>query len=169
MKKLVALILSLCMLLGCGAAMADNEMNWEDVAPTLEAVGITGQFYTFEQIAVAIFIPDGMELAAEMPSEKFIGLFTAPDGSYVAVTYVDLNGMDLETYATVLPEVGAASIEMGTLNGLPCVTYEMPENGTMNVAFTTEAGYVLEVYTGPVTTDEEKLGGSVILASVQSL
>ena len=170
MKKLFALILALCLM--CSVALAENavSVSWEDFAPVLEASGITGDFYTFDAISVAIFIPTGM-VPAEVPDESYIGYFTAEDGSgeAIAVMYVNVEGMDLETYAAALEGVGATSIEMGYVNGLPCVSYEMPENGTLNVAFTTEAGYILEVVCGPLTTDEEKLGASVILASIQSI
>ena len=165
MNKLFALILSLCLLCG-SAALAENELKWEDIVPTLESAGITGDFYTFDAISVAVFIPTGMQ-PAELPDDSYIGYFTAEDGSAVAVCYVNANGMDLDTYAEKLTEVGATGIEKGTLNGLPCVSYEVPENKTMNVAFTTMAGYLLEVVCGPVSTDDEKLGASAILASVQ--
>ena len=166
MKKLFALLLTLCLLCGC-TALADNEITWDQVAPMVEESGITGQFYTFEQIAVAIFIPDGMA-PAELPADNYIGYFASEDGDAVAVMYVDMEGMDLETYASLLPEAGATEIETGTVNGLPCVTYEVPENGTMNVAFTTQAGYILEVVCGPLPDDSAKIGAGVILASIQA-
>ena len=71
--------------------------------------------------------------------------------------------------SSALEGVGATGIERGTVNGLPCVSYEMPANQTMNVAFTTEAGYVLEVVVGPVTSDVEKLAASAILSSIQAV
>ncbi len=167
MKKLLALVLALCLLCGC-TALAENEITWEQVEPLLEQGGINGDFYTFSQIAVAVFIPEGMQ-EMELPNENYIGYFAAEDGSAVAIMYVNMEGMDLETYASKLPEVGATGVEMGTVNGLPCVTYEVPANNTMNIAFTTEAGYVLEAVVGPVTDDNSKMGGSVILASIQAV
>ena len=167
MKKLSALILALCLML-CGTALAESAVNWEDITPALEAAGVTGDFYTFEEIAIAIFIPEGM-VQAELPDESYIGYFTAEDGSAIALQYVNVDGMDLETFAGALESVGATEIEIGTVNGLPCVSYEMPENQTVNVAFTTEAGYILEVICGPVSTDEDKLGASFVLVSIQSI
>ncbi len=167
MKKLFALMLTLCLVCGC-SALADNDITWDQVEPILEESGVTGEFYTFEEIAVAIFIPDGME-PAEVDDENYIAYFTSEDGDAVAVMYVDVDGMDLETYAAQLAGYGATGIETGTVNGLPCVSYEVPENETLNVAFTTQAGYILEVICGPVTTDEAKTGASFILASIQSV
>ena len=166
MKKLFALALALCLLFGC-TALADNEITWEQVAPMVEGSGITGQWYTFEQIAVKIFIPDGMT-PVESSDENVIGYFQSEDGDAVCVNYVNVDGMDLETYTAALPQVGATEIETGTLNGLPCVTYEVPANKTVNAAFTTQAGYVLEFAMGPIADDNAKVGASIIVASIQA-
>ncbi len=167
MKKLFALVLALCLLCGC-TALADNEISWEQVEPLLEQSGVNGNLYTFDQIAVAIFIPEGME-SVELPNDSYIGYFAAEDGSAVAVQYVNVEGMDLETYTAALPGVGATEIETGTVNGMPCVTYEVPANKTMNIAFTTEAGYILEVVVGPVEDDNAKTAAGFIMASVMAV
>ena len=167
MKKLFALVLALCLLCGC-TALADNEISWEQVEPLLEQAGVNGNLYTFDQIAVAVFIPEGLE-SVELPDDSYIGYFAAEDGSAVAVQYVNVEGMDLETYTAALPGVGATEIETGTVNGLPCVTYEMPANKTMNIAFTTEAGYILEVVVGPVEDDNAKTAAGFIMASIMAV
>ena len=167
MKKLFALVLALCLLCGC-TALADNEISWEQVEPLLEQSGVNGNMYTFDQIAVAIFIPEGLE-SVELPDDSYIGYFAAEDGSAVAVQYVNVEGMDLETYTAALPGVGATEIETGTVNGLPCVTYEVPANKTMNIAFTTEAGYILEVVVGPVEDDNAKTAAGFIMASIMAV
>ena len=167
MKKLFALVLALCLLCGC-TALADNEISWEQVEPLLEQAGVNGNLYTFDQIHVAIFIPEGLE-SVELPDDSYIGYFAAEDGSAVAVQYVNVEGMDLETYTAALPGVGATEIETGTVNGLPCVTYEVPANKTMNIAFTTEAGYILEVVVGPVEDDNAKTAAGIIMASIQAV
>ena len=167
MKKLFALILSLCLLCGC-TALADNDVTWEQVSALVEDAGITGNWYTFDDIAAAIYIPDGL-VNSELPGENYIGYFAAEDGSAVAVQYVNVEGMDLETYTAALPGVGATEIETGTVNGLPCVTYAVPANKTMNIAFTTEAGYILEVAIGPVEDDNAKTAAGIIMASIQAV
>ena len=169
MKKLFALVLALCMLCGC-AAMAENDISWDDVAPLLEESGVTGDFYTFDDVDVAIFVPTGM-VSAELPDDSYIGYFADEEDSSnaIAVIYVDADGMDLKTYAAsfFFNDTATTEIEMGTVNGLECVTYEVPANGTINVAFATEAGYILEVVCGPVDSDEEKLAAGFIMASIQ--
>lgn len=168
MKKIFALMLALCLMLGC-TALAENEINWEDVAPTLEGAGVTGQFVTFDEIAVKIFIYDGMnaqELTDEDREKGYIGYFAAEDGSAIAIQYVNMNGMSLEDYAAQLAEAGATEVELGTVNGLPCVNYV---NGTnLSLAFTTQMGYILEVTVGPVEDDNSRIAASFVLASVQA-
>ena len=169
MKKIFALMLALCLVLGC-TALAENETNWEDFAPTLEAYGVTGQFVTFDEIAVKVFIYDGMnaqELTDEDREKGYIGYFAAEDGSSaIAVQYVNMNGMSLEDYAAQLTEAGATEVELGTVNGLPCVNYV---NGTnLSLAFTTQMGYILEVTVGPVEDDNSKIAAACVLASVQA-
>ena len=161
MKKLFALILAVAMMLGC-TALADD-ITWEQVEPAVEAAGITGEFYTFEEIALEVFVPTGM-VDSELPDDSYIGYFAAEDGSALAVQYVNADGMDLDTYAAGLEAVGATEIEMGTVNGLPCVTYEVPANKTVNVAFATQEGYILEAVCGPVETEDAKTGAALILA-----
>ena len=165
MKKLFALMLALCLMLG-GSAMAENAISWEETAPILESSGITGEFYTFEQVAIAIFIPTGM-VEAELPDESYIGYFTAEDGSAIALQYVNVEGMDLETLAGTLESVGATGIESGTVNGLACLTYEVPENKSINIAFATEAGYILEVVYAPVEDDDDRTGFFFVASSIQ--
>ena len=168
MKKLFALMLALCLLCAC-TALAENEITWEQVAPMLEANGITGEWVTFDEIAVKIFVPAGLtavELAEEDKDNGYIGYFTAEDGEAIAVMYVNADGMDLETYAAQVGEAGGTEIEAGTVNGLPCISYEF--NGNMCCSFTTQMGYILEVTVGPLADDTAKLGASAILASIQA-
>ena len=168
MKKLFALALALCLLYGC-TALADNEIIWEQVSPQLEAAGVTGDFVTFDDIAVKVFIPTGVnavELSDEDKSKGYIGYFTDGSDDAIAVQYVDVEGMDLETYAAKVAEVGGTEIETGTVNGLPCISYEY--NTNMICAFTTQKGYILEVAVGPLPDDNAKLVAGFILASIQS-
>ena len=166
MKKLFALALALCLLCSC-TALADNEINWEQIAPMFEQSGITGQWYTLNQIAVKIFVPDGFT-PVESTDENVIAYFQSEEGDGICVTYVNVEGMDLDTYAAKVAEVGATEIETGTLNGFPCVTYEVPANKTINAAFTTQAGYILEFAMGPMNDDSAKIGAGFIMASIQS-
>ena len=168
MKKIFALMLALCLMLGC-TAMADNEITWDQVLPIVEQAGLTGEFVTFDEIAVKIFVPDFMsavELTDEDREKGYIGYFASEEGDAIAVQYVNLDGMELADYAAQVAEAGGAEIESGTVNGLPCISYEYDSN--LCCSFTTQMGYILEVTVGPAADDDAKLAASVILASIQS-
>ena len=88
--------------------------------------------------------------------------------SMALVQYVDMEGMTLEQYQAELEEAGdVTEIEAGTVNGIPCLSYEYNGNGVL--AFTTEMGYILEVAFGPLSNEEYKTKASFALASIQSV
>ena len=174
MKKFLCVLMMLCMMLTAAAAEDANTITWEQVVPVLEASGVTGQFYTFDEIAVKIWVPEGMnptELSDEDKEKGYIGYFMPEDESAaIAVRYVDTNGTSLEDYAAYLSsESDVTEVEMGNVNGLPCVTYRMPEQDSVNVTFATVAGYLLEVTCSPAASVEnaEMVWGAVA-ASIQN-
>ncbi len=172
MKKLLAVIVAL-MLLASAAIAEAPALSWSDFEPVLEAGGVTGQFYTFDEIAIKIWLPDGMnavELTDEDKANGYIGYYMPEDQSAtVAVMYVDVNGMSLEEYGSYLSsEAGATEVEVGTVNGFPCVSYKLPEQDTVSVAFTTEAGYVLEVTCQPASEENADLVWGAVVSSIQA-
>lgn len=172
MKKLFAIVMVLCLMLSVALAEEAPALNWSDFESALEAGGVAGEFYTFDEIAVKIWIPEGLnavELSDEDKEAGYIGYFAPDDGSAaVAVMYVDVQGMSLEEYAEKLPEYGATEIEVGTVNGLPCISYNLPEQDSVSVTFATEAGYVLEVTCSPASEENAELVWGAVVSSIQA-
>ena len=165
MKKLVVLILALCML--CSVAFA-NELTWASVEEA--ASKIAGEFKTFDEISVKIWIPEvlqAVELSDEDRESGYIGYF-ASDDAPVAVQYENMEGMSLEEYEAQLKEDSEVSdIEAGTVNGLPALSYAIKDKDTGVVAFTTEMGYILEVACGPLSNEGFAQMVGIILSSIQ--
>ena len=163
MKKLVVLILALCLL--CSVASA-ADLNWADAEEA--ASQIAGEFKTFDEISVKIWIPD--VLKAVDAGENRIGYFMTEDESAaISVQYVDMNGMSLEEYEAALKDdADVSELEFGTVNGLPALSYMLKENDTACIAFTTEMGYILEVACAPMS--DEGFAGLValVISSIQS-
>ena len=162
----------LCLVLPVALAEETIALKWENVVPVLKAGNVTGQFYTFDEIAVKIWVPDGMlpiELSEEDNASGYIGYFMPEDQSVqMAVMYIDTDGMSLEEYAQYLTsEAGAAEVEMGTVNGFPCVSYKTQEQDSISVAFSTEAGYTLEVICAPVSVENAELVWGAVISSIQ--
>jgi len=87
----------------------------------------------------------------------------------MAVMYVDIKGMSLEEYAQELASDSRfTDIEQGTVNGLPCISYKMPEQDSVSVTFTTEAGYALEVTCAPLSAENAELVWGAVIASIQA-
>ena len=175
MKKLVCVLIALCLVVTAAVALAEAApaLNWEDVTPILEAGGVSGDFYTFDEIAMKIWLPEGMypvELTEEDQENGYIGYFMPEDESgAVAVVYVDVSGMSLEEYAEYLAsEAGATEIEVGTVNGFPCVSYKLLEQDSVSVTFTTEAGYALEVTCTPLSEENAELVWGAVISSIQA-
>ena len=175
MKKLVCVLVALCLIATAAVALAEAApaLNWEDVTPILEAGGVSGDFYTFDEIAMKIWLPEGMypvELTEEDREKGFIGYFMFEDESgAVSVVYVDVSGMSLEEYGEYLAsEAGATEIEVGTVNGFPCVSYTLPEQDSVSVTFTTEAGYALEVTCTPLSVENADLLWGAVISSIQA-
>ena len=172
MKKLVCVLMALCLMLTATAAMAEAALNWSDFEPVLADAGVNGEFVTFDEIAVKIWIPEGfnpIELAEEDRAKGFIGCYMPDDQSAsMSVVYVDTDSMTLEQYGENLASLeGVTEIEYGTVNGLPCVTYQIPDQDSVSIAFTTEAGYVLEVTCWPLSEENAELVWGAVTASIQ--
>ena len=163
MKKLVVLILALCML--CSAAFA-ADLNWSDVEEA--ASQIAGEFKTFDDISVKIWIPDVLKAVDGM--EDRIGYYMTEDQSAaVSVQYLDMNGMTLEEYEAALKEDAEVSeIEAGTVNGLPALSYMLKESDVACVAFTTQMGYILEIACGPMSDEGFASVVAYIISSIQN-
>ncbi len=169
MKKLFALMLALCMMLGT-AALAD-ELVWEGTIADA-ASQIEGEFHTFDEIAVKIWIPavlKEVELTDEDKEKGQIGYFETEDkANAVGVQYVNMNGTSLDEYKAILLESGIEenTIEPGTVNGLDCLSYEYNGNGIL--AFTTQKGFILEVAGGPLSDEGFASLLTIIMGSIQS-
>jgi len=172
MKKLLAVVMALCLMITAALAEEAPALNWEDFAPVIEASGVTGQFYTFDEIALQIWMPEGLdpvELTEDDVANGYIGYFMPEDQSAaVSIVYVDVQGMSLEEYGEYLTnEAGATEVEVATVNGLPCVSYKLPEQDSVSIAFTTEQGYMLEVTCVPVSEENAELVWGAVIASIQ--
>ena len=173
MKKLFALMMALCLLLGTATAET-VVVNWEDYfGPAIEETGIEGEFVTFDEIAVKIWLPSQLqaaELTDEDRAEGYIGYFSEDsDNATVAIVYVDTDGMTIEEYAAQLQEIeGVSDIELAIVNGLPCVNYQVKENDTLSVAFSTQAGYILEITMYPLSVEGAEMVWGAVASSIQA-
>lgn len=183
MKKLVAIILTLAMMLCVGTAFATEaeetteqaaaiEINWADIEAQGAETIAQGDFVTFDEIALKMWMPNALaavELTDDDTAQGYIGYYQTEDGSAaIAVMYADVNGMSLEEYKDQLTQAGATDIEDVVLNGMAAVSYTLTESDTACVSFATEAGYIFEVSGSPVSDENFAALLSIVMASIQA-
>ena len=184
MKKVFVGLLISCMLLGSVPVFAAEaevasepiEVNWSDIVEEAEAAGSDiisqGEFYTFEDVAVQMWVPSVMmetELTEEDVENGYIAYFaTSDEDAAAAVVYIDAAGMDLAAYKEMLAEdEEVTGLADGIFNGISCIGYDLEEKDTSCIAFETEAGYILEFSFAPVS-DENYAGViAMMMASIQ--
>lgn len=167
MKKLFALMLALCLMLGA-SAMADD-LVWEGDVEAAATSQFEGEFVTFDEIAVKIWMPaefQAAELSDDDKANGYIGYFAKGEEAAFGVMYVNVEGMSIEEYqAELANNQDVTEIEPGTVNGLPCLSYKYNGNGVL--AFATQMGYILEISYAPVEGDIPAEVGFVF-ASIQA-
>lgn len=185
MKKLVTLMLILAMVLCLGMAFATEtegeaaaeqtgaaEINWADLEEKGAEMIAKGDFVTFDEIDLKMWIPKAMpavELTDEDKSKGYIGYYRTEDGSAtIAVMYVNVNGMTLEEYKEKMTQAGATELQDVVINGMEGVSYELKEKDTVGVSFVTEAGYIFEVVGAPKSDEGFAAILPFVMASIQA-
>lgn len=152
MKKLVAIVLSLMLCLSMMASIAEStipELYWEDVEAQLAEAGAEGDFVSFEDAGVAMWVPtvlQSVDLTDEFLEAGYIGYFaTADQSAAVGVRFLEVENMTAEAYAANVAEVGGTDVELVYLNDLLMVTYLFEEGNSLNASLVYEDGYILEI------------------------
>lgn len=173
MKKLLALVMSLCLLCACCAYAEETvEINWSDVEE--QASSIEGQFAPIADLGVMMFIPavfGSAEVTEEQKAAGVIALLTTADGAgRVSFTYQDLGGMDSEAYTAELIKAGATDLEIVTLNGRAALSYELVINDvkTMNVVIDIDETKILTVSFAPMDDEGFAAVAQIMAASLQN-
>ena len=171
MKKIISILISLAMLIALPCALAEEipVINWEDV--DIESSGIEGTYYTFDEVAMVVWVPDVFENleVTEEDDESMIGKFEVADGSAgIYVQYIEgSEGADLDSLISVLESSGAEDIERCLLNGLDAVSYTLPDYDAMYVALMTESGNCVQFVIMPMSDEGVEAVAMLVAASIQ--
>ena len=176
MKNYVFVVLAV-LLLTFSAVFAQEtetvqEINWEDIAPALEESGLEGEFCAVSDFGIAMWVPvqlHEVELTEEDVENGYISYLTTDDEDVaVAIICADGEGMTLEDYMAYLESTEDVSdVEYGLVNGIEAVSYDY--DGNMNMAFITDAGYILEFTFGPMSDEGFATVASIMAASIQTV
>lgn len=171
MKKLVALLVALCMMCSV-TAMAETteavELNWSDVEELANEIG--GVFVQID-LGLVIWAPNGYVVLSELPEEYtekgIYGMIAKEDLSgAIALQYVDVNGTSLADCVAAIE--GASDPREMVINGYPCINFDLKEMDATCVAFATEQGKLFVLSFLPMSDAEFAVVSTVMVASIQS-
>ena len=177
MKKRISVVLSLLLLLASISALAENVITFDPAVA--EQMGLQGEFVAMEDFGLQFYLPgplSAFEVTQEQADQGTYALFSTADGTssmsigYAAAT--DAQGSevtDLEALAALYSQAGAANVETGEINGLPCISYTFSEAGVMGVAFLTEKGHQLTFNFAPFSDESYKAAAMLVVSSIMPL
>lgn len=170
MKKLIAAVLTLCLLFSFAHAEETAEYNWADYEDIFENSDIEAAFLTFEDLGIKLLIPTALpswELTQEEIDHGMI-FYHADDNEevYIGMTYVHFD--TLESYHDKLKTVESVSdIRQIVINGIPAIAYQVQSNDSMSVAFLNAAGKMFEVTVRPLSEEGMKEDWDMVISSIQ--
>lgn len=179
MKKLFALLLSLCLLCGCCAfaeeaeeAEGMTEINWSDFEEA--ASKIDGQFSTIADLGLKMFVPavfGAAEVSEEQQAAGVIALLSTADGAgRVSITYQSLGEMEDDQFVAELEKAGATDIAYSMLNGDEMMDYDLVVNGTKtsNVVIPFDDGTIVTFSFAPMDDEGFAAIATIMMASIQN-
>ena len=172
MKKLIAILL-VCLLAAAAAAEAGEELNWADVSAELGGSGTNESFASYPETGLVVWIPADMEaweLTEDDRTSGYIGYYSNADQTrLLAVVHVSINGYTFDDFVDMLnDDESIEGIARKTVNGLPAITYYMPENDSMNLTVADGTDDILEITFAPASGEGNDALWKLISASVQS-
>ena len=171
MKKLIALIMALCLLCACAYAEETTEINWADFEEAASA--IEGQFAPIADLGVMMFIPSifgNAEVTDEQKAAGVIALLSTADGAgSISFTYQDLGDMDGEAFVAELTKAGATGFETAILNGRTALNYDLEINGvkSTNVVISVDETKILTISFAPMNDEGFAELAGILTASIQ--
>ena len=172
MKKLIAIVMMLCLL--CAAAVAEeaNVMNWTDVEGTLADSGLTGEFAVLDVLGLKVWLPAGLNAAEVSEADAAAGrlaLFTDADQTaYLAVDAANVEGMTIDQlYENAKATEGLSDVDMISANGLTMVVYKSETMNFWSASLVDTNSNIINFVMGPASDDGSQLVFSVIVASIQ--
>ena len=169
MKKVLALVMMLCML--CSVAMAE-ELTWADVEPQLAENGLTGDYAVLDQLGLKIWLPTGLNPVAVSEEDAAAGrlaAYAADDQSaYFIVDAVNMGEMTIDQLLeNVSNNESVTDAQMTVSNGLTVVSYKNTAADCWTGALVDTNSNIIMFSMGPASEEGSELVFYFIMASLQ--
>ena len=148
MKKLIAALMSLCLIICAAAAFAAEpevmKINWSEYEA--QAAGIEGQFADVADTGLMMFIPAEFK-DTEISDETLEGgtfMVLKSDKEEKAIVNAQHLPVDIDTFKAEMESKGL-TLYATELNGIPCLQFNVETDGVTTSCFTfgTDQGSVI--------------------------
>lgn len=176
MKKVLALVLMLCLLCG-GAAMAEDleqllAMSWDEIAPNLPDMGIDGGYDTLDMLGLQLYIPSTLskvEVSAEDAAAGRLACYASSDGTgYLVVDAVNMADMTIDQWYEALNATETMSdVRMDSINGLGVVIYKNNTTDLWVCSLVDTNSNVITFAMGPASEEGSELVFNLLMKSLK--
>ena len=150
-----------------------KSLYWTDVEDEVEASGIEGDFYYFDEIDAKMWIPYFLEEKTLTDANRdagYIAYFIAADDSEdfaIGVQYFEA-GITEDEYVEALQEaLEIDDMSEFIINDIPFIVYSLPDNDVLVLGTITMEGAVFEASFYPLSNSEFIDAMEIVAASIQ--
>ena len=166
MKKLLAMVLALCLMAGCAMAA---DYTWDGVlANELSTLNANGHFYTLNAAPIRYWLPDAVSTYVDPTEDEqenghLVACYQNDDNTMVVlIQYAETS---YQTADDILAQVNKDSkytnINSDTVNGLTAVSYMDGETGACFALYLLGNGSALQLKLGGFTDDNRLLAAAI--------
>lgn len=159
MKKMLAMLMLLCVLVMPFSAMAEADAE------------IPGDVYVLEDLGLEIWIPEGLDFLEVSDKDAENGvLYTLTDDEKtcaMVVVALKIEGKTMEQLVAEATEDGMTEIDVVEINGIPAIAYKAEAENMGCVALVDVENGVMVVFSfTPFDTEEAQALFALIMSSV---
>ena len=173
MKKLLAIVMALCLALTAVAVFAESNesvktINWTEYQEKAAAAG--GELTPINGTDLQIFIPKEFKetkLDEDAIAKGYIFVLKTEDGK--AIANLQLVKLDVEAFKTQVAESGAVNLTAMDINGVKCTNFNVVAEGVLStcIAVGTDQGSTLVFSFSPANQDPYTDLFRIMVASLQ--
>ena len=165
MKKILALVMMLCLL--CGVAMAEEQAE-ADVENEL-----SGDYVVFDQLGLQIWLPEGLnaaEVSEEDAASGRLAAYVADDQTaYFTVDAVNAGEMTIDQlYENVTNDANSTDVEVLDCNGLTVVSCRNNQTDCFTGALVDTNSNIIMFSMGPASSEGADAVFYYVMASLQA-
>ena len=146
------------------------QLDWSEIEPLIKDE-IDGEFYTYDNVNAAVWIPDilgEIKLTQDDIEDGYLGVYCTADAeNVITVKHTVLDeSASYEELLEFLEDIGATDITKAMVNGYRAVSYTLEDDNTGSMMLMSDdSDLLLEVQFYPVSDEDFASVAQIIMAS----